>query len=122
MQSWMFLSSFENLRTKLLDTHTIECLVHMANMVMGIAFGTSATVWKKKYISNYPGNFCYVEYEDLQNGALMEFPPANERNLTAVKRIVTSEAEKAAMFKEATDKKNGIFLPSNTQSDCREFF
>ncbi|MEK2627246.1 BREX-1 system adenine-specific DNA-methyltransferase PglX [Pseudomonas aeruginosa] len=47
MQSWMFLSSYEALRERILSETSIECMVHMANMVMGIAFGTSATVLKK---------------------------------------------------------------------------
>ena len=83
MQSWMFLSSYGKLRTKLLDTYTIECLAHMANMVMGIAFGTSATVWKKQYIPDYKGAFCFVKYEDIKNGKPKAFPPDNERNRTA---------------------------------------
>ena len=41
MQSWMFLSSFEKMREKLLNTKTITNLMHMENMVMGIAFGTT---------------------------------------------------------------------------------
>lgn len=48
MQSWMFLSSFENMRKKILDDFSIIDLLHMDNMVMGIAFGTSATVFRKK--------------------------------------------------------------------------
>ena len=47
MQSWMFLSSYERLRRRLLEEVTIESMVHMNNMVMGIAFGTAATVWQK---------------------------------------------------------------------------
>ena len=42
MQSWMFLASFKKLRIKLLDSASLESMVHMGNMVMGIAFGTSA--------------------------------------------------------------------------------
>ncbi len=83
MQSWMFLSSYEALRKKLLETYTIECLCHMANMVMGIAFGTSATVWKKAYDPDYEGAYCFVEYEDIVNGEPIEFPPDNERNRKA---------------------------------------
>ena len=83
MQSWMFLSSYERLREKLLNTYSIECLAHMANMVMGIAFGTSATVWKKQYIAGYRGAFCFVEYEDIENGKPKAFPPDNERNRAA---------------------------------------
>jgi len=81
MQSWMFLSSYEKLRGKLLDEVTIECMVHMANMVMGIAFGTAATVWTKSYREGYKGAFCFVEYEDIgSDGKPVSFPPYNERN------------------------------------------
>ncbi|MEG1202655.1 MAG: BREX-1 system adenine-specific DNA-methyltransferase PglX, partial [Comamonas sp.] len=40
MQSWMFLSSYEAMREKLLTQRTLSCMVHMGNGVMGIAFGT----------------------------------------------------------------------------------
>ena len=89
MQSWMFLSSYEKLRSKLLDSVTIECMVHMANMVMGIAFGTSATVWHNKYKPNYRGAFCYVRYEDIGDDNIpLAFPPPNERNLNAKKQQI----------------------------------
>ena len=100
MQSWMFLSSYEKLREKLLDNYTMECLCHMANMVMGIAFGTSATVWKNQYIPGYKGAFCFVEYEDIENSKPVEFPPLNDRNKAAIRN---NEAEKAAMFQEGCD-------------------
>jgi len=47
MQSWMFLSSYEKLREKLLKHYTITTMIHLDNMVMGIAFGTVATVFQK---------------------------------------------------------------------------
>ncbi|MDI3484827.1 MAG: hypothetical protein PWQ50_47 [Methanolobus sp.] len=84
MQSWMFLSSYEKMRQRLLDEVTIECMVHMGNMVMGIAFGTAATVWNKSYRENYKGAFCYVEYNDIgSDGKPVSFPPFNERNKAA---------------------------------------
>ena len=84
MQSWMFLSSYEDLRSRLVKSATIACMSHMANMVMGIAFGTAATVWRKRPNSDFKGAFCYVEYEDLnpQNTPAI-FPPRNERNSQA---------------------------------------
>jgi hypothetical protein len=86
MQSWMFLSSYEKLRIKLLNQVTIECMAHMANMVMGIAFGTSATVWRNQYIADYRGAFCYVEYDDIGKGNKpIKFPPDNKRNQSANK-------------------------------------
>jgi hypothetical protein len=86
MQSWMFLSSYEKLRKKLIDDVTIECMAHMANMVMGIAFGTAATVWRKRFMPDYRGAFCYIEYDDIGEGNKpVSFPPKNERNKTAKK-------------------------------------
>ena len=88
MQSWMFLSSYENLRYKLLEHSSIECMAHMANMVMGIAFGTAATVCKKGGHVLTKGAYCYVEYEDIdESGKPNRFPPLNERNLKAAKQV-----------------------------------
>ncbi|MFJ7371245.1 BREX-1 system adenine-specific DNA-methyltransferase PglX [Lysinibacillus sp. NPDC098008] len=55
MQSWMFLPSYERLRKKIIDKKTITALLHMDNMVMGIAFGTSATVFRNAQINRYKG-------------------------------------------------------------------
>jgi hypothetical protein len=86
MQSWMFLSSYEKLRIRLLNEVTIECMAHMGNMVMGIAFGTSATVWCKSLKPEYRGAFCYVDYEDIGEGNKpVTFPPLNARNKSASK-------------------------------------
>jgi len=80
MQSWMFLSSYQSMRKRILDEFTIICMSHMANGVMGIAFGTSATVWCKSYLKNYKGYYCYVEYENIgSDGKPVSFPPNNER-------------------------------------------
>ena len=74
----------KKMRERLLDEVTIGCMVHMGNMVMGIAFGTAATVWNRSYRENYKGAFCYVEYEDIRSdGVPVSFPPFNERNRVA---------------------------------------
>jgi hypothetical protein len=80
MQSWMFLSSYESLRRKLIREQTVHTLVHMANMVMGIAFGTSATVWEKRKRPNFRSHFSYISYEDVAEGNLpKKFPAENSR-------------------------------------------
>jgi type II restriction/modification system DNA methylase subunit YeeA len=80
MQSWMFLSSFEKMRERLLDEKTIVSMVHMANGVMGIAFGTNATIWRNYHLENYNGDFSFVTYEDLTDENIpREFPVRNER-------------------------------------------
>ncbi|MDD2966660.1 MAG: BREX-1 system adenine-specific DNA-methyltransferase PglX [Desulfovibrionaceae bacterium] len=83
MQSWMFLSSFESLRTKLLAEASIENMLHMGNGVMGIAFGTAATVFQKGISSALKGKFCYAENDDIQDSKPRVFPPHNERNSKA---------------------------------------
>ena len=67
MQSWMFLSSFEKFRKKLIETTTISNLLHMDNMVMRIAFGTSATLFRNMNLMNYNSTFYHVELSDVEN-------------------------------------------------------
>ena len=67
MQSWMFLSSFEKFRKKLMETTTISNLLHMDNMVMRIAFGTSATLFRKINLLNYNSTFYHVKLSYVEN-------------------------------------------------------
>ncbi|EPQ1205391.1 BREX-1 system adenine-specific DNA-methyltransferase PglX [Acinetobacter baumannii] len=84
MQSWMFLSSYEAMREKLLHDRTLSCMVHMGNGVMGIAFGTAATVMLNNHVNNYEGSFSYCENDDLSEyGIPKQFPVQNERLKTA---------------------------------------
>ena len=84
MQSWMFLSSYEAMREKLLQGRTLSCMVHMGNGVMGIAFGTAATIMLNNHISNYAGSFSYCENDDVNEfGIPKQFPVQNERLKTA---------------------------------------
>ncbi len=81
MQSWMFLSSYKALRGKLINGSSVQSLVHMANMVMGIAFGTSATVWRSGESEKKRGVFCYIELDDIdESNKPIKFPPINSRN------------------------------------------
>lgn len=79
MQSWMFLSSYEKLRKKILDTKTIETLLHMDNLVMGIAFGTAVVVLKTKKIENYKGTYNYIYYSDIVEDTPVSFPVVGNR-------------------------------------------
>jgi len=84
MHSWMFLSSYEKLRIKLEENSSINALMHMGNMVMGIAFGTVATVWRIGGKRDEPGKYCYVTIKDLNSGGVpTSFPPTNERSASA---------------------------------------
>lgn len=78
MQSWMFLSGFEDFRRKLFRKITISTLIHMDVMVMGIAFGTSATVFRKS-IHGYKGVFNYIKRSDIKDGVPVKFPILENR-------------------------------------------
>ena len=85
MESWMFLSSFEILRNKILSGHTIMNLVHMPYLgkggtSLGINFGTSAFVFKKQKIKEYQAQYAYIRYfETDDDGIPLSFPTINER-------------------------------------------
>lgn len=79
MQSWMFLSSFEKMRTKLLTLNTLTTLMHMENMVMGIAFGTAVSVFRKGAVKGYKGTYNQIKLADIENAKPKSFPVAGNR-------------------------------------------
>jgi hypothetical protein len=74
MHSWMFLTSLERLRDKILDDKTIYALLHMDNMVMGIAFGTAATIIRNSHVSMYRAQFTKIGLDDIKDGFPSQFP------------------------------------------------
>ena len=92
MQVWMFLTAFDRFREKILNNNHIVSLLHMDNMVMGIAFGTSATVFRKGYFPDYKGKYMYATMRDIgSDDTPIQFPLINERytsaSITGFKRI-----------------------------------
>lgn len=79
MQSWMFLSSFEKMREKILRTKSITNLMHMENMVMGIAFGTAVTVFHNDYVTGYKGTYNQIKLKDIENDEPRIFPVLENR-------------------------------------------
>ena len=83
MQSWMFLSSFETMRKKILSTRTITNLLHMENMVMGIAFGTAVANLYGLHIADFKGQYNYITMKDIEDETPVVFPTTHMRNCTA---------------------------------------
>jgi hypothetical protein len=84
MQSWMFLSSYEAMREGLLSSRTLSNMVHMGNGVMGIAFGTAASVFWNAHVTDYEGSFSHCENEDVNaEGVPKQFPVQSKRLKTA---------------------------------------
>lgn len=79
MQSWMFLSSFEKMREKTLQTKTITNLMHMENMVMGIAFGTAVTIFWNNAVKGYKGTYNQIKLQDIENDTPKQFPIQENR-------------------------------------------
>lgn len=65
MQSWMFLSSFEKLRVRIVNSKEIITLLHMENMVMHIAFGTAVTIFQNANIVGYKGTYNQIKLRDI---------------------------------------------------------
>ena len=89
MESWMFISSFEQLREKIIYPHTIINMVHMPYLgkggtSLGINFGTAAFVIMNCKLVRYIAQYEYtVYYECDENGIPFVFPTINERWKTA---------------------------------------
>ena len=79
MQSWMFLSSFEKMRVNALQTKTITNLMHMENMVMGIAFGTAVAVFQNVAVHGYKGTYNQIKLQDIENDVPKQFPVFGNR-------------------------------------------
>jgi hypothetical protein len=72
MESWMFLSSYEKLRNKLLDNYSIVSLAHFGWHIIGIAFGTAALILEKsKRIKQ--GEYSYLTIDDIDRNTNTPF-------------------------------------------------
>ncbi len=73
--SWLFLSTFEKIREKIIMRDTIYSLLHMGRGIFGIDFGSTSFVLRKSYLKCYVGEyfrlhqrvFQYIENNDIQN-------------------------------------------------------
>ena len=54
---WMFLSSYERLREKLIQNNTFISMVHPGRGIFGSDFGTTTFIIGKTHIENYAGNY-----------------------------------------------------------------
>lgn len=82
MESWMFLSSFEAFRIKLLENTKIHSLSHFGWHIMRIAFGTVSFILENsKPEKDFKGTYSFMEYDNLDKGneRPLVFPLINER-------------------------------------------
>jgi len=85
MESWMFLSSFEKLRSNIISSKTLINMTHMpylgkGSTSLGINFGTAAVILSNKKIKDYVGQYTYIRYFECDDrGVPFDFPVINER-------------------------------------------
>ena len=130
MQSWMFLSSYEKMREKILDSYTVETMTHMGNGVMKIAFGTNATIFRKVHMEEYKGFYSYVTNDDINEEEIpKQFPVQNKRLKTAsaddfkkipsspiaywVSRKFIDSYENAKLLSEIAEARKGMVTADN---------
>jgi hypothetical protein len=77
MQSWMFLSNYESFRRDFLSSNVISSLLHLGNGVMGIAFGTCATVFQRSPVAAYAAKYIRIDASALSNDGDADFALAN---------------------------------------------
>ncbi len=65
MESWMFLSSFEEFRKHIVDNYYIASLSHFGWHIIGIAFGTAMTVIEKHKSEGRKGEYSYLTIDDI---------------------------------------------------------
>lgn len=85
MESWMFLSAYEAVRSRLVAERSIISAVHMPYLgkggtSMGINFGTVATIFATVPNDCLEGHFSCVRYYEIgEDGVPASFPVLNER-------------------------------------------
>lgn len=65
MESWMFLSSYEKLREKIIDNYYIVSLAHFGWHIIGIAFGTAAMILNKRKQNGLLGQYSFLTIDDV---------------------------------------------------------
>lgn len=65
MEAWMFLSTYENFRKKILETYYIPSLTHFGWHIIGIAFGTVMAIFEKNCPKSRIGEYSYMTIDDI---------------------------------------------------------
>ena len=90
MESWMFLSSFERMRNRLLLEKTIVAMAHLSGGIV-CGFGTVASILRNCRLPAHVSSYSFTSQDDLNSdGVPYEFPLHNSR----LKTVDQGEFEK----------------------------
>lgn len=124
MESWMFLSSFEKLRSQLLEEKSILSMIHMPYLgkggtSLGINFGTSSFILKNNN-QDIEGYYqCIRYFETDEKGIPFKFPVFNERT-NKVKKEKFKKISGSPIAYWVSDKVREIFEKNQKLGDIGE--
>lgn len=85
LDNWLSAVTYADFRKDVLNSSAIHCLLHMpyegrGKTPMGIAFGTTASVFRTVRVNEYKSHVACARYFELDDdGCPIVFPPANDR-------------------------------------------
>ena len=102
MHSWMFLSSFEKLRNKLLINNTIINMAHLGARAFedigGEVVQTTSFVMGRSFLSNYLGTYCRLVGPTTQTGKEELFNKGEQRYISNQRRFQKIPGEPIAYW------------------------
>jgi len=120
MQSWMFTTRYLGFRNRLFGERSIVCLAHLESGVMGIAFGTAASVWRTENRIQAKASFSFTTTDDLDTeGTPTHFPPPNKRRCLASIADLSSIPERPLVYWASSAIRN-LFVALPGVSDAIE--
>lgn len=122
MESWMFLSSYKEMRKDIITSVLIDSLIHMPYLgkggtSLGINFGTEVSCFRKVSISDYKGKYYYIRYFETNDfGEPLVYPTINERtSITKTESFSSIPGSPIAYW--ASDRVRDIFKNSKKIKD-----
>lgn len=124
MESWMFLSSYEKLRIKLLDNYSIVSLAHFGWHIIGIAFGTAALILEKSRRIEQ-GEYSYLTINDIDRSTNTPFvfPKKDNGRYAKISQANFSKIPGSPIAYWVSEKVEKIFIAKETIEDganCRK--
>ena len=111
MHSWMFISSFMNLRENLITNNTIESMVHLGSRafdeISGEIVQTTSTVISKITINNYKAK--YIRLLEYNNSTEKEIQYKNKENMYLCKKETFSKLSGSQIAYWVSDRISDIF-------------
>lgn len=139
MEAWMFLSSYEKLRNKILNNYSIVSLAHFGWHIIGIAFGTAALILEKSKKIKI-GEYSYLTIDDIErttntpyvfpkkdNGRFNRIPQSNFSKIPGspiaywVSERVVYVFESFALLEEVGEIRQGL-ISGNNERFVRNWF